>query len=457
MESVEAYVSQKRHEHLDQLQALLRIPSISVLSEHQGDMERAAQWLAEHMRQIGLHAEVLETNGHPVVYGEWMGAPGAPTALIYGHYDVQPVDPLPLWHSPPFSPIIRENKIYARGACDDKGQVFMHLKAIEALLQTEGKLPVNVRLVLEGEEEMGSPSLEPFVRAHLERLQADVLVISDTTMYGPDQPAICYGLRGIAALEVHVRTAASDLHSGLFGGPVPNALQALADLLASLREPGQQRVAVEGFYDAVREPSAAERAQMAALGFDEVAFKRELGVKGLVGEPEYSPLERVGARPTLELNGMWGGFTERGTKTVIPAEAHAKITCRLVPDQDPEQIFTLVKRQLEANAPPYVELTVERGHHARPWLCEPDHPALQAASRALAWAFGREPVFMRVGGSIPVVETFASLLGVPVVLMGFGLSDENVHAPNEHFRLENFDRGIRAICRYWHELATPVK
>ena len=457
MHQGDAYLTAHREEHLKQLMELLRIPSISALSEHKADVRRAAEWLAREMRRIGLHrVEVMETGGHPVVHAERMDCPGGPTALIYGHYDVQPVDPVDLWTTPPFEPTIRDGKLYARGASDDKGQVFMHLKVIEALLAVEGRLPVNVKLLIEGEEESGSENLERFVSAHADLLKADVVVISDTALYARGVPSLTYALRGLAALEVHVVGAKGDLHSGAFGGAAPNAAQALARLLATLHRP-DGAVAVEGFYDQVRPLSQEERDSFAALQFDEQAFMADLGVTALPGEPGYTALERLWARPTLEINGIFGGFQGEGTKTVIPCRAGAKITCRLVPDQDPERVLDAVEAHLKAHCPPGVKVEVRRGGGAPAVITPIDHPAIQAAMQALTEAYGAEARFIRSGGSIPVVGTFQRVLGAPIVMMGFSLEEENFHAPDEHFHLENFDAGMRALYRFWHHLAENMR
>ncbi|HEX6972626.1 MAG TPA: dipeptidase [Limnochordia bacterium] len=451
--SVEQYLRAHRSRHLEELRAFLRIPSISALSAHRADMVRAAEWLAEHMRGCGLHGiEVIRTEGHPIVYGERIDVPDGPTALIYGHYDVQPIDPPEAWTSPPFDPVIREGRIYARGASDDKGQLFLHLKAIEAFVATGGRLPVNVKVLIEGEEEVGSAHLAPFVSAERARLAADVVVISDSTLYQADLPALCVGLRGIIDFEIHLRTGQSDLHSGLFGGTVPNALHVMADLVAGLHD-ADGRVNVPGFYAAVRPLSPLEQQSVARLPFDPAAFCQAAGVKGLVGEAGFSPLERIWARPTLEVNGLWGGFQGEGPKTIVPAEAHAKFTCRLVADQDPEAIAASIEAELRRRCPEYAALVIRRGAAAPPWQCSPDEPALQAAARALQAAYGVEPALIRMGGSIPVVPTLARLLEAPVVLMGFGLPSDNVHAPDEHFHLADFDRGLRAIIHYWERLA----
>lgn len=456
MNKADAYFREHRESHLNQLKELLSIPSVSALSAHKPDMRRAAEWLAAELMRIGMtRVEIMETGGHPAVYAERIDQPSGPTALIYGHYDVQPVDPLNLWTTPPFEPDIRENKLYARGASDDKGQVFMHLKVIEAILRLEGKLPVNLKLLIEGEEEIGSDNLERFVAEQKELLKADVVVISDTALYAPGVPSLTYALRGMADLEVHVTGAKSDLHSGVYGGAAPNAVQALVQLLATLHRP-EGGVAVKGFYDQVRELTQEERDSFAALNFDEEGLKRELQVSALPGEPGFSALERQWARPTLELNGIFGGFQGEGTKTVIPARAGAKITCRLVPDQDPEQVANAIEAHLKAHCPPGVTLEVIRRAGAPACITPVDHPAIRAAMAALAEAYGKESRFIRTGGSIPVVSTFSRVLGSPSVLMGFGLEDENFHAPNEHFHLENFDTGMRALYSYWFRLAQAM-
>jgi len=453
----EAYLTEHRDEHLQQLMDLLRIPSVSALSEHREDMRRTAEWLAAELRRIGLtRAEVMETGGHPLVYAERMDNPGGPTALIYGHYDVQPVDPLELWTTPPFEPDIRDGKLYARGASDDKGQVFMHLKVFEALLAVEGRLPVNVKLLIEGEEEIGSRNLERFIATHKDLLRADVVVISDTALYARGVPSLTYALRGLAALEVHVIGAKGDLHSGSFGGAAPNAAQALVQLLATLHRP-EGGVAVKGFYDQVRPLTQEERDGFAALGFDERKLMDDLGVDALPGEPGFTALERLWARPTLEINGIFGGFQGEGTKTVIPARAGAKITCRLVPDQDPEQVLDAIEAHLRAHCPPGVKLEIGRMSGTPAAITPIDHPAIRAAMKALTEAYGTEARFIRTGGSIPVVGTFSRVLGTPCVLMGFGLEEENFHAPNEHFHLENFDLGMRALYRFWHHLADIMR
>ncbi len=456
---LEAYLASHRDRQLAELVEWLRIPSISTLPEHREDLLRAARWLAARMEAAGLeHVEVLSTSGHPVVRGDWLHAgPDAPTVLVYGHYDVQPVDPLERWETPPFEPTVRSGPrgedLYARGASDDKGQVFVHVKAVEALLAVRGRLPVNVKFVVEGEEEVGSPWLMQDVSSHPGRYRADVVLISDSPILGPDQPVIVYGLRGLWAGQVTVRGPGRDLHSGSFGGAVHNPNQALAELLAALHD-GQGRVAVPGFYDRVRPLSPREREALAQVPFDEERLRAESGVPRAWGEPEYTPVERIGARPTLEINGLWGGFTGPGIKTVIPAEAHAKLSCRLVPDQDPEEIGRLIQDHLQALAPPTVQVEVTSWGGAPAVLVPLDSPAVQAAAQAYVQGFGVSPLFSREGGSIPVAAVFQQVLEVPIVLMGFGLPDDNLHAPNERFHLPNFYRGIRTSIAFMDAMAT---
>ncbi|UOF89946.1 dipeptidase [Fodinisporobacter ferrooxydans] len=453
MTQFEQYFTQRREEHLAELKELLQIPSISALSDHKHDIRHAAEWIAAALQSIGMSkVEVMQTKGNPVVYAEWLGAKDKPTALIYGHYDVQPVDPLHLWTTPPFEPAIRDGKLYARGSSDDKGQTFMHIKALQAFMQTTGTLPVNVKFCIEGEEEIGSPHLEEFVETHKELLQADVLVISDTTMYERGRPAICYGLRGLCALQIDVKAAKGDLHSGIYGGGVPNSIHALVELLASMHD-GNGRVTVEGFYDQVKPLTEEEREAFQALGYDDVKAAAELGLQELFGEAGYSTLERMWARPTLEINGIYGGFQGEGTKTVIPSEAHAKITCRLVSEQNPDDILDRLEAHIRKHTPKGVTINVTRQDKGRPFVTPYDHPLIQAAARAYEKGYGVTPVFTRMGGSVPIVETFGRLLHVPVVLMGFGLPDENFHAPDEHFHLENFDKGLLTICHYWEEIS----
>ena len=447
------YLAEHRDEQLEEMKAFLRIPSVSALSEHKTDITRAAEWLADSLKAAGLkNVKLMPTAGNPIVYADWLHADSDKTVLVYGHYDVQPVDPLHLWQTPPFEPDIRDGKIYARGASDDKGQVFMHIKAVEALLRTEGKLPVNIKFCIEGEEEVGSPTLEPFVAENKELLAADVLVISDTPMLERGRPAICYGLRGLCAMQIDVYGANGDLHSGIYGGGVANPLHALSSILASMHD-ADGKVAVNGFYDKVVPLTDEERDAYRGLDYDEETVKQELNVSELYGETGYSFLERTWARPTLEINGMYGGFQGEGTKTVLPAEAHAKLSCRLVADQDPDEILHAVEAHIHAHTPPGVRITITKTDKGRPFQTPYDHPVIQAAMNAYEQAYEVKPALTRMGGSIPIVEGFGRLLNVPVVLMGFGLPGENFHAPNEHFHLENFDKGLLTICAYLNELA----
>lgn len=449
---IDEYLEAARERHLAELQEFLRIPSVSTLPEHRDDVRRAAEWVADHLRGLGMpQVEVVPTGGHPVVWAEETVDPALPTVLVYGHYDVQPVDPVDEWRTPPFEPAVVDGRIYARGASDDKGQLFLHFKAMEAFKATRGRLPVNLCFLIEGEEEIGSPHLPGFVARKAER-RPDVLLISDTNMPAPQAPAICYGLRGVAALELEVRGARTDLHSGLHGGAAPNPLHALARLIASLHDE-EGRVVVEGFYEGVRPLDSEERRRLASAPFDADAYREELGVPALVGEPEYTVPERIGARPCIDVNGMWGGFQGEGTKTVIPATAYAKVTCRLVPDQTPDEVLSRLEEHLRRHTPPGVTLRMRRGHGGAPWIGDPDHPAMQAARRALEEVFGAPAHFIRAGGTIPVVELFSRTWGTPIVMMGFGLPEDGAHAPNESFSLDQFDRGIRALCAYWSILS----
>ncbi|WP_337102091.1 dipeptidase [Paenibacillus sp. YIM B09110] len=450
--SYESYFRNKREQHLDELKQFLTIPSVSALSEHKNDMIDAAKWVAAKLEKAGLQkVEIVATKGHPIVYAEHIGAPGKPTVLVYGHYDVQPVDPLHLWDTPPFEPTIRDGKLYARGATDDKGQLFLHMKAIEALLEQENGLPVNVKICIEGEEEIGSANLPAFMKENADKLASDVVLISDTSLLAPEKPAISTGLRGLCSLEVAIATANTDLHSGTFGGGVPNALHALVSLLASLHD-DQGRVAVDGFYEGVPELSSDMRNEFRKQNHDEEQLRSNLGLEALYGEGGYSFVERTGARPTLELNGVYGGFQGEGTKTVIPKEAHAKITCRLVGDQDPALTLDRITAHLEARVMPGAKLIIRRGEQAPAFNMDPTHPILQKAADAYEQVYGTRALFTKDGGSIPIVETFSRILQAPVVMMGFGLPDENLHAPNEHFNLENFDKGLLTIVTFLKQL-----
>jgi acetylornithine deacetylase/succinyl-diaminopimelate desuccinylase-like protein len=453
MNNVIDFINTNRDRYVEELKAYLAIPSISALPQHAADVTRCAVWTAEEMRRIGLqNVKLIETPGFPVVYGDWLGAPGAPTILFYGHYDVQPVDPVELWESPPFDAATGDGEIYARGSADDKGQVFMHFKAIEAHLKQNGRLPLNMKIILEGEEEVGSANLDNFVKSHKDDLAADVVVISDSPMFDRGVPSICYGLRGLVYFQLDVRGTRSDLHSGSFGGAVANPNMVLAQILAQMKDRGG-RIKIPGFYDEVRELTQEEREQWKRLPFNERRYAKELGAPKLFGESGYSTLERVWARPTFEVNGMRGGFTGEGAKTVIPAVAMAKVSMRLVPNQDPDRIATLFEDYVKKIAPKTVELKVTRMHGGKPWMTEFDNPYVQAAGRAIEKGFGQTPVFNREGGSVPVVATFQEILGLPSVLFGVGLPDENAHAPNEKLDLGNFHGGVIASAYLYDEMA----
>ena len=431
---------------------LLAIPSVSARPEHDADTRRAAEWVAGSLRSAGLVVTVYETKGQPVVVGEYRGAPaGAPTVLVYGHYDVQPAEPLDLWTSPPFVATVRDGRIYARGSVDDKGQLFLHVKALEAHLAVRGRLPVNVIVLAEGEEEVGSAHLGPFVEAHRDLLRCDAVVISDSAMFAPGLPSVLSSLRGLAYFQIDVQGPAQDLHSGSYGGAVVNPAMALARILSSMHD-ADGRVAISGFYDSVREWPAPVREQMRTLPFEEETFREETGAVALGGERGYSVLERLWTRPTCEVNGLLSGYTGEGAKTVLPAKAMAKVSCRLVPDQDPAEMERLMRAHVERVAPSGVRATVTALHGGRPWRAELDGPLFDAARRALAAAFGREPVITGEGGSIPVVGDFERVLGAPVLLMGFGLPGENAHAPDEWLSVENFTKGMRAVAVLLEEL-----
>jgi acetylornithine deacetylase/succinyl-diaminopimelate desuccinylase-like protein len=431
----------------------LRIPSVSTLSEHREDMRRAAGFVAERLRAMGVeHVELADTGGHPVVYGDWLHAEGAPTVLVYGHYDVQPVDPLDLWERPPFEPRIEAGRIYARGAADDKGQIHIHLSAAEAWLNVRGRLPLNLRFCFEGEEESGSAHLDAWLEANRARLAADLAVISDSGFFEGNLPAITISLRGIVYAQLDVTGPRLDLHSGGFGGVVQNPANALVAILAGLHDE-RGRVAVPGFYDDVVELTEAERAELARLPLDEEAYKAQIGVQTLTGEAGYSTLERRGVRPTLDVNGLWGGFQGEGSKTIIPAHAHAKLSCRLVTAQDPKRILELLRERIRELTPAGVQAELTLTNDGRPSLTAIDHPATRAAAACLRDVFGRDPLYLREGGSIPVAASFDTLLGLPVVLLGFTNPDDQSHAPNENMRLDNYESGIRTVIRYWDALS----
>lgn len=438
-----------RDRYLSELCELLSIPSVSAQEAHKQDVERAARWLCDRLVSAGFpRADVMATPGHPIVYAEWLAAgPEAPTVLVYGHYDVQPPDPVDEWATPPFEPTVLGDDLYARGASDDKGQLYVHIAAASACHETQGAPPINVKFILEGEEEIGSPSLGPFIAEHAELLAADVALVSDTHILSRDQPSIVYALRGIAGAEVEVTGPAFDLHSGSFGGAVHNPIHALCAMVAHLHDE-EGRIAIPGFYDAVRELSAEERAELARAPFDRKAWLAQAGVRTDWGEANYTIAERASARPTLDVNGIWGGYTGQGAKTVLPSKAHAKITMRLVPDQDPDRIGELLRDFLVAIAPSTVDVAVSVRGGGRPATVRRDSPAMRAAAEAYARAFGRAPVYVREGGSIPVVAAFRRLLGLNTILMGFGLPDDRLHSPNEKLHLPNLYRGIETAIHF---------
>ena len=452
--AAERFTAANLDRFLAELFDFLRIPSISARSEHTGDTRRAADFLRDRMRDAGLEAEILETPRHPVVLGEWRGAGAdAPTVLVYGHYDVQPAEPLDLWTTPPFEPDVRDGRIYARGSADDKGQLFLHVKAAESLLAATGRLPVNLVVLAEGEEEIGSPNLIPFVEEHAERLKCDVVVISDSAMFAPGFPSVLFSLRGLAYFEITVDGPSSDLHSGSYGGGVVNPAMTLARILATLHD-DEGRIAIPGFYDDVVDWGEKTRGEIRALPFDEEGFREGVGVPALSGEAGYSTLERLWIRPTCEVNGLISGYTGEGAKTVLPARAMAKVSFRLVPDQDPERVAELLRAHIARMAPPVVSVDVAELHGGMPWRGEVSGGLVDAASRALAHSFGRRPVLTGEGGSIPIVGEFERILNAPVLLLGFALPGANMHAPDEWFPLENFDKGIVALAALMEELGS---
>lgn len=448
-----AYVRERQRESLAELIDFLRIPSISTQPEQQAETAAAAQWLADKLALAGLeNVEIIPTPGHPLVYADWLHAGDAPTVLIYGHYDVQPAEPLELWESPPFEPTVRDDYLYARGSSDDKGQVYIHVKAVEAILKSNGRLPVNVKFIVEGEEEIGGESLSHFIPQNKAKLAADVALVSDTAMVSAQQPAIVYGLRGLCYAFIDITGPKRDLHSGSFGGGINNPLNVLAHIIAKLKDE-DGRILIPGFYDNVRPLTEQERDILAQFPLDEAAWLAETGALEPWGEPEFTLVERLGARPTLDVHGIIGGYTGAGAKTVLPSKVHAKVSMRLVPDQDHEEIGRLLKAYIAELAPPSVTVEVTVGHGAPASITDFNIPAMQAAAQAYATAFGQEPVFMREGGSIPVVSAFQGDLGVETVLMGFGLPSDQIHAPNERFYLPNFYRGIETSIHFLQNLA----
>ena len=453
MQEVLDHIDGRRQQFEADLLELLRIPSVSADPSFAADVQRAAKWVQQHLAKLGLTAELIPTGGHPIVYAESPPVPGAPVALVYGHYDVQPPDPLDEWITPPFEPTVRDGKVFARGATDDKGQALTHVQSVASWLAVAGRLPLQVKFLIEGEEEVGSEHLGVFLRANAARLACDCVVISDTSQFAPGVPAITYGLRGIAYFELRLTGPKQDLHSGVFGGGVANPANALAKMLGALVD-ADGRVTIPDFYDDVKPLTDRERKEFSSLPFDETLFKTQLGVDDLAGEAGFSTLERRWARPTLDINGLTSGYQGAGAKTVLPARASAKLSCRLVPNQDPQQVATALRRLLEKLTPPGIQMELVE-HHGAPGVVMPiDSPYLQAAAAAIEIGFERRPVFIREGGSIPIVNTFAEVLGADMLLLGWGQNDDNPHSPNEKFSLDDYHRGIRASAALWQELAT---
>ncbi len=455
MSDWQSYLEQRRADALAELLDFLRIPSISSLPEHAADVAAAAAWTADRMRRAGIeHVQIMPTGGHPIVYGDWLHAAGKPTLLIYGHFDTQPADPLELWTNPPFEPVVRDGRVYARGAGDDKGNMLIPILVAEAFLKTRGSLPVNLKFFFEGQEEIGSPQLGAFVAEHKALLACDLAVSADGAQHGEDQPSLLVGLKGLVALQIDVQGPATDLHSGVYGGAIQNPIHALVRLLDSMRAP-DGRITVAGFYDDVVPLSAEDRARIAAVPFDEAAYLAHLGVDAAFGEPGYTTLERAWARPTLEVNGIWGGFQGEGVKTVLPSQAHAKITCRLVANQTPDRIYEVLAAHVTAHKPAGVRVTVTRlPGSADPYLMPAEHPANQVAAAVLTELYGVPPVFVRMGGSVPVIPLFLRELGVYTLSFAFALEDEKHHAPDEFFRLASFERGQRGYGLLWERFGS---
>jgi acetylornithine deacetylase/succinyl-diaminopimelate desuccinylase-like protein len=448
------FIEGRREQHLTELYEFLRIPSVSAKSEHKRDTERAADWVADHLRSAGFETvQVVPTNLHPLVYAQSLKAPGKPTVLVYGHYDVQPPEPLELWTSPPFEPQARNGNIYGRGTADDKGQVHIHLKALQSLHQLNGKFPINIKVLIEGEEEVGSVSLWDFVQKHKDKLKSDALIVSDTSMLGKGIPSITYGLRGMNYYQIELTGAARDLHSGVYGGAVPNPLTILTELFAKLHD-RNFRVAVPGFYEDVARVDSKERKALNLLPWKKKDFERAVGALGYFGEKGFTTVERIWIRPTLELNGIWGGYQGEGAKTVIPSKAYAKFSTRLVPNQDPEKIAKLVEKQIRKLLPNTVHCKFEVLSTGKPWVAAFKDPVFHTAQMALEKGFGKKAVFIREGGSIPFVTQMYDTFKIPCVLIGFGLPDENAHAPDEHLSLENYYGGIKAIAHLYEDLAS---
>jgi acetylornithine deacetylase/succinyl-diaminopimelate desuccinylase-like protein len=454
MQPILDYIDLNQERYETELKEFLSIPSISTAPENVADVRRCAEWVRTELTRIGMrNAQIFETAGHPVVYAERLDAgPKSQTVLFYGHYDVQPVDPLNLWDAPPFEPTIRGENIYARGSADDKGQVFLNLKALEAHLTINKSLPVNVKVMIEGEEEIGSPNLEKFLEDQKDLLKCDTVLVSDTPMYAYDTPSLCYGLRGLCYMEIEVTGPNRDLHSGSFGGVVVNPINALAHMISKLKDENG-KILIDGFYDAILPEDSRERFEIAKLPFDETAYKKNLGVNAVVGEAGFSNVERLSMRPTLDVNGIWGGFTGDGAKTVLPSVAHTKISMRLVPDQTPGETAKLFSKFIEKITPPGVRVKITELHGGPPAVTPIDSAGVRAASRALKQVFGKDPLLTREGGSIPIVEQFKRILHAPTVLMGFTLPDQNAHSPNEKLNLPHFHKGIKTSAVFFSELA----
>ena len=452
--STDRFVQENRGRFLEELKEFIRIPSISTLPEHRGDIHRAAEFVASSLSGAGLeNVEIISTEGHPLIYADWLHAPGKPTLLCYGHYDVQPPDPLELWVTKPFEPNVRDGSIYARGSADDKGQMYIHIKAIEALRSLYGKLPLNVKFLIEGEEEVGGKSIARFVPENKKKLAADVALVSDTAMFQANMPTLCIGLRGLVYMEWEATGPARDLHSGLYGGAAPNAVFGLIELLSKAKDAGGV-IQIPGIYDDVQAPAPAEIESWGRLPFDEKEFlAKEVGSTSLTGEKGYSVFHRTWARPTLEVHGIAGGFTAAGAKTVIPAKATAKVSLRLVPRQDPEKVISQVRDFVRANTPAGIQVDVRVLSAAPATMVNPDNHAIQVAAQAFGEVFGQPTVFIRSGGSIPIVGDFAQHLGIPTVMMGFGLPDDGLHSPNEKFCVDNYYKGILSVVHFFEKLA----
>ena len=451
-QATDSFIEQNKTRLLDELKAFLRIPSVSTLPEHAADVQRAARFVADSLKAVGLeNVEIIPTAKHPLVYADWLHASGKPTVLCYGHYDVQPPDPLDEWITPPFDPTLRDGNIYARGSADDKGQMYMHIKAVEALRAVNGKLPLNLKFLIEGEEEVGGESIAKYVAENPAKLKADVALVSDTELFAEGLPTLCVGLRGLVYTEIEARGPSRDLHSGMYGGAAPNAVFGLVELLSKLKD-ANGVIQIPGIYDDVEPPDPAEKHSWTTLPFDEKEFlKNEVGSTRLTGEPGYSVLERVWARPTLEVHGIAGGFTAAGSKTVIPARATAKVSIRLVPKQNPDKVIAAYKKFVKEKTPAGIETEVRILGASPAIVVNPDHPAIHIAAQSFRDILGKETVFIRSGGSIPIVGDFATHLGIPTILMGFGLPDDGLHSPNEKYKVANYYAGIMTIAHFFEQ------